>query len=750
VNEKAQAPSHSDPSYVRVVPEVSLDKAFDYRVPEALRDRVRPGTRVRAPFGGRIITGYVIALVETPEVARVRDIEEVVGDRPFLPETLISLAHWLAEYYCAPLAAAFRCVLPEAVRRADARFKQQLWVEPRPGIDPEQAAKLLGKAKAQGLAWERVLSEGGNWLAELCVETRTTAAVWRALEDKGLVSIQASTKERDPFEGQEVVSHDPLALNDEQAAALAVVREQMDGLLPRVILLHGVTGSGKTEVYLQAIAECVHRGKTALVLVPEISLTPQTVDRFRARFLGQKIRIAVLHSHLSQGERHDQWQQIHSGRARIVIGARSAVFAPLHDLGLIIVDEEHEGSYKQEEAPPYHARDVAVMRGHLEKIPVVLGSATPSLESFHHAREGKYVLARLTRRVDEGRLPTVHLLDLRQEFKKEKRAMLLAPRLVEAVRARLAAGQQTILFLNRRGYSTSLQCPQCGQVQECPNCSLPLTYHRQAGRLRCHLCDHAAPVPRECPECHFGDYKHSGMGTEKIEQAVGEAFPDAAILRMDSDTMKGKDAYRRALRDFAEGRVDILVGTQMIAKGLHFPNVTCVGVVQADLALQLPDFRAAERVFQVLMQVGGRAGRGEVAGEVFVQTRTPFHPAIQFARHHDYEGFAEQELEFRRSLNYPPFQRAVLITFQGVNEEKTLYVAEQAARQLRPLAGNLAEMSGPAPAPIPKINNRHRFHLFLKTSRMTALMRALRPGLLGGKWPEGVKMTVDVDPVYLL
>jgi primosomal protein N' (replication factor Y) len=515
------------------------------------------------------------------------------------------------------------------------------------------------------------------------------------------------------------------------------------------VLLHGVTGSGKTEVYLQAIAEVLALGKSALVLVPEIALTPQTVEHFRARFIGQKVGVAVLHSHLSSGERHDQWQHIRSGRARIVIGARSAVFAPLDDLGIIVVDEEHEHSYKQEESPHYHARDVAVMRGHLERVTVVLGSATPSLESYHHAKEGKYRLVELLQRVEEGQMPVTHVLDIRSK-KKGEPPVLVAPRLIEAIQARLDRSEQAIIFLNRRGYSSSLQCPQCGYVEMCPNCSVALTFHRRAEKLRCHLCDFSSAVPHACPQCGFAPCKYSGSGTEKVEHALVEAFPKARIERMDSDNMKGKDAYARTLGDFAEGKIDILVGTQMIAKGLHFPRVTCVGVINADLALQIPDFRASERVFQLLMQVSGRSGRGQVRGEVFVQTRVPFHPAIQFARHHDYTGFVEQELAFRCSLHYPPYERFVLVTARGRSEEKTLFVIENLAKEMERLDLPETEITGPAPAPIARIEERYRFQVFLRTRRIMAVTPRLRPLFMDRAWPDDIRVTLDVDPVDLL
>jgi primosomal protein N' (replication factor Y) len=733
----------------RVVPEVSLDRAFDYAIPAALDAQVTLGAKVRVPFKSRSLIGYVVDFPQDPHTGKLREIEEVLSSRAFLPAALIQLAQWMAQYYCAPLTNALLSVLPKAVRHADAAFKQRLWVEPLVKTIPEEAATALKRAKAQLAAWHFLEESGPGWLADLSRDSGIGTAAWNGLAERQLIAIESRTQDRDPFQDTPVAQSTPHLLNSGQQAALVIVHEELKAKKPRVILLHGVTGSGKTEVYLQAISDVLTLGKTALVLVPEIALTPQTVEHFRARFVGQKVGVAVLHSHLSSGERHDQWQHIRAGRARIVIGARSAVFAPLDNLGLIVVDEEHEHSYKQEETPHYHARDVAVMRGHLERVAVLLGSATPSLESFHHAKEGKYRLAELPQRVEEFQMPVIHVLDIRTK-KKEDAPTLLAPKLVEAVQARLDRHEQAIIFLNRRGYSSSLQCPQCGHVENCPNCSVTLTYHRRAERLRCHLCDFARPAPHACPVCGFAPFKHAGVGTEKVEDALAAAFPTARIERMDADTMRGKDAYAKTLGAFGEGKIDILVGTQMIAKGLHFPRVTCVGVINADLALQIPDFRASERVFQLLMQVSGRAGRGAVRGEVFVQTRAPFHPAIQFARHHDYAGFVEQELEFRGKLHYPPFERFILITARGRSEEKTQFVLENLAKELERLDLPATEIAGPSPAPIARMDERYRFQIFLRTHRITAVTPKLRPLFMDRQWPDDIRVTIDVDPVDLL
>jgi primosomal protein N' (replication factor Y) len=520
----------------------------------------------------------------------------------------------------------------------------------------------------------------------------------------------------------------------------------------RTFLLHGVTGSGKTEVYLQAIAHVLERGAGAIVLVPEIALTPQTVERFKARFSSGPLKtgVAVLHSHLSSGERHDEWHKIRRGRARIVIGARSAVFAPVDPLGLIIVDEEHEHTYKQEEAPRYHARDVAIMRGSMEGAAVVLGSATPSLESYYNCRIGKHTLLELRERVDDQKLPHVRVVDMRQSMRRGQNIPIFSPQLKEAITQRLERGEQTILFLNRRGYSTALQCPLCGFVAECPNCSLSLTYHRHEQKLRCHLCGHEQAAPSACPneKCRNPGIRYSGLGTQRVEETLGKLFPDARVERMDSDAMKRKEDYRRILGDFRAGKIDILLGTQMIAKGLHFPNVTLVGIIYADLALHLPDFRAGERTFQLLTQVAGRAGRGDIEGEVVVQTFTPFHPAIQFARRHDFVGFYEQELEFREPLKYPPFGRVALLTLKGRNEDKVKFSAEHLRKVLDTLGGDVT-IAGPAPAPLLRAETYYRYQLMLRTRRMSALSQKLAALVQSLALPEDILLTVDIDPVDL-
>ena len=682
----------------RVSLEIALRKEFDYSIPPELAGQIDVGSRVQVPFGARKILGVVTALAEESGHLNLKPILKVIGAQTLVTPKVLQLARWIGEYYCCAPEIALKSVLPEAVRKEDAGWRERLFV---------RALAVSGEfpklPKRQQDVWNIVEERREISLAELLALTKTTAATVRKLEDAALVEITSQISERDPYARETILPTLPITLNPAQLVALEKIKQAMAegstrvsqiaaekpstfNLQPSTFLLHGVTGSGKTEIYLQAIAHALEQGKGAIVLVPEISLTPQTVERFKARFSSGKLQtlVAVLHSHLSAGERHDEWHKIRQGRARIVIGARSAIFAPVEPLGLIIVDEEHEHTYKQEEAPRYHARDVAIMRGQMENAVVVLGSATPSLESFYNCKRGKFTLLDLPERVDHQKMPHVRVVDMRQAARGEKGVPIFSPQLKEAIHQRLERKEQTILFLNRRGYSTSLQCPKCGYVANCPNCSITLTYHRIDQRLSCHICGHVEKVPGVCPEpkCKNPAIRFAGTGTQKVEEVLAKLFPTARVKRMDADTMKRKDDYRNVLGDFRVGKIDILVGTQMIAKGLHFPNVTLVGIIYADMALHQPDFRAGERTFQLLTQVAGRAGRGDVEGEVFVQAFTPFHPAIQFARRHDFVGFYEQEIEFREQLKYPPASRMALLTLKGRSEEKVKFSAEHLKREL--------------------------------------------------------------------
>lgn len=794
----------------RVTLEIALRREFDYAIPPEFAGRIEIGSRVKVPFGPRQVLGIVTALPEESTHTNLRSISKVIGQQSPVTPKVLQLARWIGDYYCCPVEIALKSVLPDAVRKEESGWRERLYVRLVPRTD--ETPKLT---KRQEDVWNVIEEWRELPLQELLRLTGTTADTVRKLEDKGLVTIAPQISERDPYANESILPSQPLVVNAEQAVALNKIIAAMDATgkgeaeskatsssptlasFTAPFLLHGVTGSGKTEIYLQAIAHTLEQGKGAIVLVPEISLTPQTVERFKARFSSGKLQtlVAVLHSHLSAGERHDEWHKIRQGRARIVIGARSAIFAPVEPLGLIIVDEEHEHSYKQEEAPRYHARDVAVVRGRMENAVVLLGSATPSMESFYNARRGKYTLLEMNQRVDNQKMPIVRVVDMRQENRKAKGAQIFSEQLKEAITQRLEKNEQTILFLNRRGWSSSLQCPQCGYVAGCPNCSVSLTYHRAAQRLLCHICGHEQQAPKICPEpkCGNAAIRFSGLGTERVEDTLTKLFPHARIKRMDSDVLKRKDDFRRILGDFRTGKIDILVGTQMIAKGLHFPNVTLVGIIHADLSLHIPDFRAGERTFQLLTQVAGRAGRGDVEGEVFVQAFTPFHPAIQYARRHDYSGFYEQEIEFREQLSYPPVGRIALIVIKGRNEEKVRFSAEHICTKLeRPspltakkgssdqttrkqttipldeLALEIAPsnpttpstlpefslpsdlvLAGPAPAPLSRAESFYRYQIMLRTRQMSLLSRSLNLLLQQLEVPDDITVTVDIDPVNL-
>jgi primosomal protein N' (replication factor Y) len=740
------------PSYIRVVIDRAIHRELDYLVPEMLAPRIAVGSRVRVPFRDRSALATVLALLEHSDARGIRPVEAIVGESPVLSAELLELAQWMSVYYCCPIETVIRSLLPQVVRKAEVSWKKQLFVEPSQKIEPAEIEALRKRAARQAELLEAVSKlKGPVPAAELLKKMSLDNQTLRALAKRGLIVLREQPVARDPHGDEQFLTTANLFLNAEQSAALQAVTEAMTSPeKARPILLHGVTGSGKTEIYLQAIRAALDRGRTAIVLVPEISLTPQTVERFKGRFAEKSDMVAVLHSHLSEGERHDEWHKIHSGKASIVIGARSAVFAPLKQLGLIVVDEEHETTYKQEEAPRYHARDVAVVRAKIEKCVVLLGSATPSLESYYNATQGKYRLVTLTQRVDDKQMPQIQIVDLRQERRKEKAIPILSEKLRSAISNRLENREQTILFLNRRGFSTSLLCSECGEARNCPNCSVALTFHRNLARLNCHLCGHTAAVPKRCPACGKDALIYVGFGTEKVESAVSHIFPQAVVRRMDADSMTRKEAYRETLRNFRAGKIDILVGTQMIAKGLHFPNVTLVGIINADLALHLPDFRAGERTFQLLTQVAGRAGRGEIRGEVLVQTYTPFSPSIQFARHHDFHGYFEQELEFRERCDFPPFKHAVLITLRSPHEGRAKLSAETLARRLKESLGSEFILGEAAPAPLEKLQGQFRFHILIRGTAIVRLSKLIRETLDKLPFPEDVAVAVDIDPYQLL
>ncbi|HMO50705.1 MAG TPA: primosomal protein N' [Kiritimatiellia bacterium] len=734
----------------RVIVELALDREFDYLIPESLRGAIVIGSRVEVPFGRGWQFGFVVALLPTSSYAEPKVIKRVVGEGSYLNEEVLKLARWISDYYVCPFELCVRTVLPAPIRKNNQAFKRQAMLSITDAGRALLADADYEKKSPRQAAVLRWLGEQGTAprrdAAHACA---ATPAVIKALLDKGAVTTGQTVDRRDPFKDHEVLPTTPLTLMPQQEEALRICREAIDWNKASVLLLHGVTGSGKTEVYLQAIAHAIQCGKGAIVLVPEIALTPQTVDRFRGRF-GDVV--AVLHSDLSDGERHDEWHRIRRGDARIVVGARSALFAPVPALGLIVVDEEHEASYKQDEAPRYNARDMAVVRGHLAGCAVVLGSATPSLESVLNVRKGKYREVRMPHRIDHRTMPHMRIVDLAQGREGNAKPHALSQELVEAIRQRLDRAEQTILFLNRRGFSSSLICPQCGEAPKCDQCSVTLTYHKATQKLMCHFCGAEHPVPARCPNpnCRDPNFRHGGLGTQRIEEVVKRIFPQARIHRMDSDTMTRRDAYRTVLGDFRSGKIDILLGTQMIAKGLDFPNVTLVGVVLADMSLQVPDFRSAERTFQLLTQVAGRAGRGDISGEVIVQTFSPHHWAIQSARRMDFDTFADQELAFREELEYPPYAHLVCVTCRGEDAERVERRIGEVVAAMKSRAASTVSISGPAPSPLARLKGQYRFQALFRAKTAVAITRPLREVIRELKGQKDVHLAIDVDALDLI
>ncbi len=736
-------------SIARVVVHLPVDGIFDYRVPSSLAGKVIPGVRVLVRFGGRKITATCTALADRSAVQDPKEILEVVDREPLLSRALLELTRWIALHYQCGWWEAIASALPAAARRGG-RFRKVPFV--RLSVRPEEASRLaeelLEKRPGQSRCL-RILSEAGGSLDmnTLCRRANVSRSPVDTLVKHRLAGIEWVEQEQRPITGLVEPDKGPITLTDEQSLALDTVVKSLEEGEREDFLLFGVTGSGKTEIYLRVISEVVARGKQAIVLVPEISLTPQTVARFKRRFE----RVAVLHSGLTEAERYSQWRAIRRGEADVVVGARSGLFAPLPRLGVIVLDEEHETSFKQQNTPRYHARAAALKRGELEGACVILGSATPSLEACRAVREGRMSLLTLTKRVGGGRFPDVTVVHMGLQGPRGKG--FLSERLRLALSETLGRRHQAILFLNRRGYHTAILCADCGSPVRCQQCDIALTYHHASNRVICHYCGHEELPPDRCPGCSAMNLRYIGSGTERIEGEVSRAFPSASVLRMDSDTMGARDSHGKALEKFRKGEVDVLIGTQMIAKGLDFPNVTLVGVISADTALLLPDFRSAERTYQLIAQVAGRAGRSEKGGRVIVQTYNPEHYAVELAVGSRYEEFASRELESRRELGYPPYGSLLRTVFSAEAESDASRMARAAADALGRAglpAGTI--VLGPVRAPLPRISGRFRWHLMVKARTRDAIRtagKALR-ALPRGKGPESARMQIDVDPLSML
>ncbi|MBZ5728432.1 MAG: primosomal protein N' [Acidobacteriia bacterium] len=793
---------------------VPLDQPFTYALPETLRHRVRAGSRVVVPFGPRKLTGVILRCHDEPPAVATREALRLIDAEPVLGAELLALGRWIAGYYCAPLGDVLRGMLPLAseIRRgkiwsltdAGRDAARQLLLDSAPDDPVAQILRMLERrplsaaylakslpladkavrslerkgfivaeqvqterdplrapaerlrVELAGAAGERKLNKperelraflelhpGSHNLKDLEDAVKNASLAARSLARKGLVSLKPETAAMAAG-----TMRAPHTLNAAQQAAFERIREAIHARQFATFLLHGVTGSGKTEVYLKAIEEALERGRSALLLVPEIALTPAMAGQFFSRF-GD--RVAILHSAFTDVERTEQWRRIRSGAASVVVGTRSGVFAPVRNLGLIVVDEEHDGSYKQEETPRYNGRDVAVVRAQAAGACVVLGSATPSLESRYNAERGKYTLLELPGRIEERPMPTVALIDMRQEFLETRQQATFSRKLLEAIGGRLENGEQTIVLLNRRGFSSFLACRSCGKRVECINCSVTLTFHKRDRRLLCHYCGYAAKVPGVCPECASEHIYFLGVGSERVEEELHRAFPAARIARLDRDTVTGKRHYETILHDFREGHYDVLVGTQMIAKGHDIPNVTLVGVVSADVGLSMPDFRAAERTFQLLTQVAGRAGRGNVPGMVLIQTINPDHYAVRMAAAQDYQEFYEKELSFRRMMHYPPFSAMANVLVRSEKKEMAMRMSAELGLLLAPPPEKLRVL-GPAEAPVPRLKNEYRYQFLIKAaSRKTLneLLQRIRVFARESKW-GATALVIDVDPLSLM
>lgn len=787
------------------VPAMQVDRPFDYFIPEDLEELIRPGMRVSVPFGNRKIQGFVTSLDETEENPKLKGIDGVMDLAPVLNEELMELGDWLAEDTLSFRVSAYQAMLPAALRAKYEKYFLRLddeneeleqlfegyetldwkvaeargllkqigkWV--REGSvevvyqvknkitnkkvrvvsclkSPYQLTEIIEDMPKNAKAQSRVLAffqafEGSEILvSELKKQAGTTDTTIKKLADLNILTIQEKIISRDPYQNHQFEKSESLQLLPDQQTAcwkITAATEQ------ETFLIHGVTGSGKTEIYLQTIEAKLKEGKEAIVLVPEISLTPQMVERFKSRFGSE---VAVLHSALSSGEKYDEWRKIERKEARVVVGARSAVFAPLENLGIIIIDEEHEASYKQEDNPRYHARDVAIWRANKYQCPVVLGSATPSLESFARAKKGVYTLIELPSRVNDRAMPEVSVVDMREELRKENRTEF-STELLEKIKDRIAKKEQTVLMLNRRGYSSFVMCRDCGYVVECPNCDISLTYHQSSNQMKCHYCGHEERVPQKCPSCEGEHIRYFGTGTQKVEESLTKLIPEARVIRMDVDTTRTKGAHEKLLKSFRNHEADILLGTQMIAKGLDFPDITLVGVLNADTMLHLPDFRASERTFQLLTQVSGRAGRHERTGEVVVQSYNPEHYSIEFAKKHDFIGFYNHEMQLRKMGSYPPFYYLTMINVSDENEMKAIRTIQEMAQFLRGKLGPDAVVLGPVPSTITRIKNKYRYQCIIKYKIEPDLKKELKTLITHYQKDQqkGLTITIDLQPYVLM
>lgn len=738
-----------------------IHQTFAYRVPDSIKDQLSPGCRVLVPLGSRHVVGVVVRVHGETRKGKIKVVGEVLDEKPLFSPQMIELAQWIAAYYLAPPGKVFGMMLPPGLMGRIARDSRRLSEEFWPAKQQRAVVEIISPTAELTEKQKKVFQELSNLELPVLVQpfirkTGCSHSVLNSLASKGVLRIQPVDVQRSPWpESEMFLETKKHTLTADQHKVCESLRRHLDSSRFSSMLIHGVTGSGKTEIYLNTISSALALGKSALVLVPEIGLTPQISQQFRAWF-GKEV--AMLHSGLSEGERFDQWRRIRQGDAQVVVGTRSAVFAPLRRLGVIFVDEEQDGSYKQEELPRYHARDVALKRGQIENALVVLGSATPQLETYYRAvNQGRLQYETLPCRVLERPLPSVRVVDMRIEFQKQGRAAVISELLRQAIEERLGRREQVLILLNRRGYSSALLCRSCGNVEVCEQCSISLTYHRDWNHLVCHYCGSSRSLPQQCPQCSK-EYLHLlGEGTEKIQEILCELFSQASIDRLDRDTVQRKGSAEKILGAFSKGRTDILIGTQMIAKGHDFPVVTLVGVLAAEQGLRMPDFRAAERTFQLLTQVAGRAGRGERPGEVIIQTYYPNHYSLRHARSQDYQSFFDEEIRFRRRFRYPPFTALANLVVQGKEQEKVRELVGQVADLLllhrtRLSAEKRMRILGPAPAALERLKGRYRFQIVIKTTDRQELHELLGCTLkdLRRQGASLQNISIDIDPLNLL
>ncbi|ARO66714.1 Primosomal protein N' [Bacillus cereus] len=792
------------------VPARQTDRPFDYIIPKKWEDIVQTGMRVVVPFGPRKLQGFIIGIKDSVDVEskKLKTIHEILDVTPVLNDELLKLGYWLTSETLCYMISAFQVMLPTAIKatykkrlqlckqeeiapeilylfqdkeaidfevieqqphlyrtiqqeikngtvevvyqvKDKVQKKKQRVVQPElPEDKLELAAFELKSKKTTRCTLLFVENYKSTPLKVITEELQITDAPIKALVKKGFISEKYVEVYRNPYDDDDFEQTKPFPLTEEQKQVITPILSSITNETYNPFLLYGVTGSGKTEVYLQSIAAVLKKGKEAIVLVPEIALTPQMVDRFKGRFGSQ---VAVLHSALSVGEKYDEWRKILRKEVKVVVGARSAVFAPFENLGIIIIDEEHESSYKQEDNPRYHARDVAVWRGQYHKCPIVLGSATPTLESFARAKKGVYELLTMEKRMNEQALPTVEIVDMREELRDGNRSMF-SKALHEKIADRLEKKEQMVLFLNRRGHSTFVMCRDCGYVVQCPHCDISLTYHKMNHRLKCHYCSYEENMPTECPACQSTYIRFFGTGTQKVEEEITKLFPEARVIRMDVDTTSRKGMHEKLLKAFGEEKADILLGTQMIAKGLDFPKVTLVGVLTADTMLHLPDFRASEKTYQLLTQVSGRAGRHELPGEVVIQTYTPEHYSIELAKNQQYDVFFDQEMQMRRTRQYPPYYYVVLVTVSHPELLKAVQVTEKIASYLRTHCSQQTMVLGPVASAIPRIKDRYRYQCMIKYKREPNLKNVLKMvnEHYQAEMQKELQISIDFNPTMLM